>query len=172
MNGLEFKELSIEKQVEYVNEKKREGESLSSVCKDLGISKSVGGKFKKHGYTIDEETNLYILKPIDGQLSIEEVPQENKKVSEPTREPQSNENKQKALIDQEKEKQTTEPIKRGRPQRETKGRKHTVFINDDTWKALQLQSIKDDVSIALIVEKALNDVIRADTWELYNHMEK
>jgi len=48
MNSTEFKALTIEQQVNYINE----GESLSKVCKELKISKSISQKLKLKGYIV------------------------------------------------------------------------------------------------------------------------
>jgi len=48
MNSTEFKALTIEDQVNYINE----GESLSKVCKELKISKSISQKLKLKGYIV------------------------------------------------------------------------------------------------------------------------
>lgn len=181
MKKKEFQSMSLSKQVEFINDGMREGKSLTSICKEIGISKSIGGKFKKHHYVLED--NQYILKPIEGQIdmlkeesqSTEKKVDEVKEVTVPIREPQSEEKPQKVETEQYKPQRVTEPKavpKRGRPQRELKGRKHTVFVSDDTWKALQLQALNDNESVAAIVERALKNVIRKDTWELFKHMKK
>ena len=92
MNSTEFKALSIEKQVNYINE----GESLSKVCKELKISKSISQKLKSKGYIV--VNGKYTLTPSNQATQTQEVatdiistpkvksvkkPQETKKIGRP-----------------------------------------------------------------------------------------
>ncbi|MFQ9249275.1 MAG: hypothetical protein ACLR3R_18660 [Clostridium paraputrificum] len=47
-----FLNLSISEQVDYFNTKMENGLSLTKVAKEIGISKSISEKFKKHGYNL------------------------------------------------------------------------------------------------------------------------
>ena len=46
MNKIEFQGLTIQQQVDYINQ----GESLSSVCRAIGMSKSIASKYLSKGY--------------------------------------------------------------------------------------------------------------------------
>lgn len=79
MKREEFLKLSISEQVDFFNSKIKEGNSISQIAKDLGISKSIAGKFKKHGF---------ILVSLDNKESSEQKkigrPRENKQANKHT----------------------------------------------------------------------------------------
>ncbi|MGV8982104.1 hypothetical protein [Clostridium sp.] len=57
MDAQQFKSLEIEEQVKIINE----GESLSAVCREIGISKSISAKLKYNGYVLVD--GKYTLNP-------------------------------------------------------------------------------------------------------------
>jgi hypothetical protein len=65
MNREEFLKLSLSEQVEYYNTLLAEGQSLSQIEKDIGISNSKIQNFKEHGYKLIE--NQLILQQIEEQ---------------------------------------------------------------------------------------------------------
>ncbi|MFL0198591.1 hypothetical protein ACJDU8_23985 [Clostridium sp. WILCCON 0269] len=60
MNKEEFLNLSIEDKVKYFNVKIKEMGSYSKVCKELGISVSLTGTFKKHGWILSGDRDKFI----------------------------------------------------------------------------------------------------------------
>lgn len=60
MDRQSFLNLDIDKQIAFYNAELSKGKSFSKISKELGISKSISEKFKKHGYTV-----------IDGVLQLE-----------------------------------------------------------------------------------------------------
>lgn len=66
----EFNKLDINEQINYLNTQLKEGFTLTTICKNIGIARStVGGRVKKQGYIFDKEVNQYILgnEDINGQ---------------------------------------------------------------------------------------------------------
>lgn len=59
MNKKEFQSMELEEQIMYMNKYMASGESLSSLCRTIGISKSISAKFLSHGYKLIE--GQYIL---------------------------------------------------------------------------------------------------------------
>jgi predicted DNA binding CopG/RHH family protein len=58
----EFNKLDINEQIKYLNTQLKEGNSLTIICKTIGIARStVGGRVKKQGYIFDKLKNQYIL---------------------------------------------------------------------------------------------------------------
>lgn len=58
----EFNKLEIIEQINYLNKYLRDGYTLTSLCKNIGIARStVGGRATKLGYIFDKEINQYIL---------------------------------------------------------------------------------------------------------------
>lgn len=61
MQGAEFKKLAFMDQIEYVNNRLQQGESVDSIRKSLGISKNyIASNFGKRGYKRDS-SNQYVL---------------------------------------------------------------------------------------------------------------
>lgn len=58
MTGEEYKKLSIDKRVDFINSELEKGNSLSHIFKELGVSKSQSGIIKRNGY--DFINNKYI----------------------------------------------------------------------------------------------------------------
>ena len=62
MNKDQFNKLDIDNQVEYFNSQLLQGESLTSICKLLGIGRStVSDRFKKLNYKYNKSNNQYEL---------------------------------------------------------------------------------------------------------------
>lgn len=58
----EFNKLDINEQINYLNTQLKEGLTLTSLCKSIGIARStVGGRVSKQGYIFDKKINQYIL---------------------------------------------------------------------------------------------------------------
>lgn len=58
----EFNKLDINEQINYLNTQLKEGLTLTSLCKNIGIARStVGGRVSKQGYIFDKKINQYIL---------------------------------------------------------------------------------------------------------------
>lgn len=61
MNKDKFNKLEIPQQVEYINSQLQNNNSITSVCKQLGIGRStIRDRFKKNKYTYSKAENLYI----------------------------------------------------------------------------------------------------------------
>ncbi|EJO5349562.1 hypothetical protein NRP93_003744 [Clostridium botulinum] len=54
MHREEFLELSIDEQIDFFNSKLLEGYSVTKISKNLGISRGITSKFKKHGYELND----------------------------------------------------------------------------------------------------------------------
>jgi hypothetical protein len=52
MDKQTFFNLDIDKQIAFFNNELSKSKSFTKISKELGISKSISEKFKKHGYTI------------------------------------------------------------------------------------------------------------------------
>lgn len=60
MNRAEFDKLDIMQQVEYINRMLLEGDTVTNVCKSIGIGRStVRDRFKRCGYEYDKTSNNY-----------------------------------------------------------------------------------------------------------------
>lgn len=60
MNRSDFDELEVRDQIEYINNKLIEGNTLTNICKDLGIGRStIRDRFKKVSYEYDKAMNQY-----------------------------------------------------------------------------------------------------------------
>ncbi|MEG2246552.1 MAG: hypothetical protein RR942_14440 [Romboutsia sp.] len=60
MNRIDFDKLEIRAQIEYINNKLIEGNTLTNICKGLGIGRStIRDRFKKVSYEYDKVTNQY-----------------------------------------------------------------------------------------------------------------
>ena len=75
MNRKEYFKLTLEQQVNYINEKMKKGKSFNATCKDILLAKGgVSAKFKKHGYKLIE--NQYILKQVPEKQNLKEYEKE------------------------------------------------------------------------------------------------
>ena len=153
MKREEFQSLSLSKQVQYINGLMTKGGSLSSICKDIGISKSVSAKYLKHGYELKDKQ--YILKPIEGQTGLFSKPQEAQE-----------EPKEKIDIITPIEikviaEPQQEPRQVGRPKTRDKSQvvKLTMEINKDIVKALKFMSIDKEIYINQYIEELLQSNI-------------
>lgn len=60
MDKLEFNQLELQEQVQYINDQLVLGLSVTKVCETIGIDRStVRKRFKKGGYTFNKDLNLY-----------------------------------------------------------------------------------------------------------------
>lgn len=60
MNKTEFNNLDVMDQIEYINKKLTEGNTLTNVCKNIGIGRStIRDRFKKVSYKYNQSTNQY-----------------------------------------------------------------------------------------------------------------
>lgn len=78
IDKVEFQSMKLADQITYYNTKMLQGLSMGKVSDKLGISKSIGSKFKSHGYVLDKALKQYILhiKPVEELKPIEvEVPE-------------------------------------------------------------------------------------------------
>lgn len=120
------------------------GLSLTKVAKEIGISKSISEKFKKHGYNL-----------INGKL-IESRNITNKDISSEKKSSLKSPKKDsERIIDSAP---LTEPIqKKGRPKRSDKFKKHTITMNDNLWKKLQIYSIQNETNVSEILQNLVID---------------
>ena len=62
MNAEQFKALEVNKQVEYINELLKKGDTVDNIRLTLGVGKNyIGNTFKSNGYVRDKVTKLYIF---------------------------------------------------------------------------------------------------------------
>ena len=62
MKKEQFNKLDIDNQIEYFNNKLYQGESLTSICKSIGIGRStISDRFKKYNYKYNKSSNQYEL---------------------------------------------------------------------------------------------------------------
>lgn len=60
MNKTEFNNLDVLEQIEYINKSLLEGNTLTNVCKNIGIGRStIRDRFKKVSYEYNKATNQY-----------------------------------------------------------------------------------------------------------------
>ena len=60
MNKTEFNNLDVLEQIEYINKNLLEGNTLTNVCKNIGIGRStIRDRFKKVSYEYNKATNQY-----------------------------------------------------------------------------------------------------------------
>jgi len=142
MDKAEFQALEIADQVKYINSV----ESLSKAGKQLGISKGIGDKFKKHGYIL--QNGKYKLQQIAGQEIILNVKPSQKPRKEPIKkvEPVSDIN---TLPEEEAQK----PLKTlGRPPR--KGREKTnITLDAEVKTELQIYCLRQRISLSDLLEQ-------------------
>ena len=66
----QFNKLDIDKQIEYFNDKLLEGESLTIICKNMGIGRStISERFKKVNYKYNKSNNKYELVENNGNVT-------------------------------------------------------------------------------------------------------
>lgn len=128
-----FLSYSIEEQVIIINELMRTLGSLSKAAEEVGVSKSIGGKYKKYGYVL--ENGQYIK----GENFNEE---KVKKIS-PV-----------APVDASSPK--VEKNKLGRKPKEGNWSKHNITIQDEVWQELQVYCIYNKTTISDL----LNDLAK------------
>lgn len=70
IDKVEFQSMKLADQITYYNTKMQQGLSMGKVSDKLGISKSIGSKFKSHGYVLDKALKQYILhiKPVEVEV--------------------------------------------------------------------------------------------------------
>ena len=129
MNSTEFKALTIEDQVNYINE----GESLSKVCKELKISKSISQKLKLKGYIV-----------VNGKYTLTTPPNTSTQTQEVATD----------IISTPKVKSVKKPII-GRPKRTTKFKKITTEIDFILYKQLKHYCIDNEINMNKYIEELL-----------------
>ncbi|TGA61446.1 hypothetical protein E5F31_06275 [Clostridioides difficile] len=61
MDRYTFDNLPIKEQIQYINNKLLEGNTLTNTCKDIGIGRTtIRNRFKQHGYEFNPAKKLYI----------------------------------------------------------------------------------------------------------------
>lgn len=83
MNKIEFQKKPLIEQINYYNEKMSQGQSMSNISNEIGISKSISAKFKGHGYELID--NKYILQGNQEPQSHQEPPKEKKVIIAPVK---------------------------------------------------------------------------------------
>lgn len=79
MNKLEFNQLELHQQVQYINDQLVLGSSITKVCDAIGIDRStVRKRFKKGGYVFNTDLNLYEGDILNGEGVKEIVPRPSK----------------------------------------------------------------------------------------------
>jgi len=144
----EFLQLTISKQINHVNDIINKGGSLTSICKELGISKSISAKFKNHGYILKDKQ--YILELKEGQETSFKEPIEIKQKID-TITPGNTIN----VMELQQELKEVNPV--GRPKTRDKNKivKLTIEMNKDIIKALKFMAIGEEVYINQYIEELL-----------------
>lgn len=180
MTGEEYKALSIDERVIYINERLAERKSLTKIFEEeLDISKSQTNTIKKNGYILQENKEgikQYVKEELKGQQSIllaENTPQESH--TEPKNEvmsintpiadaePLQSENKAIAesyinrLLQEQKEK--VKKVSAGRPEKAGR-RKATIYMEDISFKELQQWALWNNCSASDVLNALLKDFLK------------
>ena len=66
MNKEQFNELQVLKQIDYINKQLKNNNSVTSVCKAIGVGRTtIRDRFKKLNYIYDKKVNVYVLKEVN-----------------------------------------------------------------------------------------------------------
>jgi predicted DNA-binding protein YlxM (UPF0122 family) len=170
MNRNEFRVMEVPEQVSYINKYMAEGKSLSAICKEIGMSKSISEKFKHYGYVLQD--NQYILQQIEGQESIFNEPKkviEQQNVKRDINVPLKQNKALKTVTEGIKE---VNRVKTGRPQiheKDESGKNintHKLTIEIDKEVARALQHYKVDQE-GFKINQFIEDLIKANVPEKY-----
>lgn len=140
MEKEEFKALSVKKQIDYINENFKNGKSLNETTKELGVSKSISEKFKKHGYVLKEV--LGVKQYVEGRM---ENPYEDPSLK------QGNLFETAATTEKVKE-VPLEKRNPGRPAKQNLAR-HNITIDDTVWKKLAMYALLNDTTVSELLGK-------------------
>lgn len=162
MNKKEFQDKTLINQVNYYNEKMKQGQSLSKISKEIGISKSISSKFKSHGYNLIN--GKLILSQIEGQENLFNItPQEKpNRNTLPVKEMQyiavNREQPQKIIKHEVNtnisalQTTTVAELKKGRPTRP--GRlKTNITLDAKVKEELQIYCIKQRIALSDLLER-------------------
>lgn len=85
MNKDKFNELNIDEQIKFFNKELEKGNSLSKICKSIGIGRStVSDRFKKINYKFNKESNLYeTIENNDSNTNVSKEENKNKLIDIP-----------------------------------------------------------------------------------------
>lgn len=74
MTKEEFNNLDIIQQLEYINNQLKNNESITSICKYIGIGRStIRDRFKKINYTYSKELNKYVNNNCNTDVNIKKI---------------------------------------------------------------------------------------------------
>ncbi|OVY48500.1 hypothetical protein [Clostridium autoethanogenum] len=136
MDAAEYKNLSIDKRVEYLNSELKNGNSSSYIfTKILGISKSQASIIKKNGYVLKD--NQYI--------KAEDCP-----VSEPKTET--------------KTKSVGKSV--GRPPSDTEKTSANLILNKREYKIMQVYALLHDTNVSEIVNNFIIKFVKDENLDL------
>ena len=164
MTKEEFQSMQLVKQVEYYNERMKQGQTMSKTSSELGVSKSISAKFLSHGYTFNKTNNQYVLQevetlqtllnevkePQEEQKPIERVivlPKEKKETIKATESIKTHDNieTEKEVLKAEVKKAIGRPAKQGRE-------KTNITLDSDIKQELQIYCIKNRTSLSDLLE--------------------
>jgi hypothetical protein len=160
MTKEEFQSMSLVKQVDYYNERMKQGQTMSKISIKLGVSKSISAKFLSHGYTFNKTNNQYVLQEVETlQTLLNEVkePQEEQKPidsvivlpkedKKPTKDIESTKTYDNIeLIKEETKKGVGRPTKQRRE-------KTNITLDSDIKQELQIYCIKNRTSLSDLLE--------------------
>lgn len=189
MKREEFQGMKLVDQVNYINENMAQEQSLSQVCNELGISKSISAKFLSHNYYLDKTSKQYILKQIEGQETLFNKPQEKEKaeidtitlpkvIIEPQTSTITRTPTEESHIETYNFPLPTEVIKKtGRPQKYIKDaegknlekKKLTLEIDNRTFKALQVKKALEGITLNAYVEELLSKYIDKKYFDMVDN---
>lgn len=85
MKKLEFNDLKLNDQVQYINNQLQKGLSLTSICKSIEIDRStIRKRFKSRGYVFNSNSNLYEFENLDKGKDTKQHNMPNKNISKNT----------------------------------------------------------------------------------------
>jgi hypothetical protein len=168
VTGEEYKSLTVDFRVKYLNGLMLENKSPTSIFKDLGIDKSQSKYLKKHGYILKEneagikqyikteptQTENIILEGQESIFKLTESHAEPRKEVErvsvipkgkTSSEPLQSKDMIQSFINGLKEKQVIKQDKQGRPGKEGRTRK-TLYLEEDKFKKIHIWAIQNGCS--------------------------
>lgn len=157
MDTHEFKTLSIENQIEYINSRLKEGLTLRDVIeRELNLTRStIRDKFKKYGYFYSKKDNVYFK---DNNIKIENIKVESNKKSNISN------------IDK------TYAIKKDIKESNMKSNISNISLNEEQiTDILELIKYKNDIlslvnkeQLKIIDDKELQGALTVKTFKIYN----
>lgn len=151
MNREFFLDLSITEQIKFYNDGLSKGMSLSSISREIGISKSISEKFKKNGYVL-----------VDNQLVKSNDITINETTATATKSDLVDTKTVSSNIGNSNSNSSITPKKanKGRPKTQNDSKQHSIVIDNDLWKELRIYAIKNDTEASLVIEELVKNFLK------------